>query len=83
MSLMTRRMRPAPSRARLLQAKQRALDTAAQVVPVARSAVPVAKTRPAARQSADDIVAWATPRVTAARAWAAPHVDGAAWRHRA
>ena len=52
-------------------AKQRAVDTAAQVVPLARSA------GLAARQSAEDAVAWAAPRVKDARTWVAPHVEQA------
>jgi hypothetical protein len=52
-------------------AKQRAVDTASQVVPLARSA------GLAARQSAEDAVAWAAPRVKDARTWVAPHVEQA------
>ena len=52
-------------------AKQRAVDTASQVVPLARNAGLVA------RQSAEDAVAWAAPRVKDARTWAAPHVEQA------
>jgi hypothetical protein len=70
MSLMTRKNTGA--------AKQRALDTASQVVPMARNAVPKAKTAGlAARQSAEDAMAWAAPRVRDARSWAAPHVEQA------
>jgi hypothetical protein len=64
MSLMTRKNTSA-------QAKQRALDTASQVVPMAKNA------GLAARQSAEDAVAWAAPRVKDARSWAAPHVEQA------
>ena len=63
MSLMTRKNTSG--------AKQRAVDTASQVVPLARSA------GLAARQSAEDAVAWATPRVKDARTWVAPHVEQA------
>jgi hypothetical protein len=52
-------------------AKQRAVDTAAQVVPLAKNA------GQAARQSAEDAVAWAAPRVKDARTWVAPHVEQA------
>ncbi len=59
-------------------AKQRALDTASQVPMMARSAVPKAKSAGlAARQSAEDAIAWAAPRVQEARSWAAPHVEQA------
>ena len=59
-------------------AKQRALDTAAQVPVMARSAGLTAKTAGlAARQSAEDAIAWAGPRVQDARSWAAPHVEQA------
>lgn len=68
MSLMTKNDAPIPWTE---QAKLRALETYAQVVPVARSACATA------RQGADVIVAWATPRVHGARAWAAPRVHGA------
>jgi hypothetical protein len=61
-----------------LQAKQRAVETASQMGPMARNAVPVAKNVGlAAKQSAEDAVAWATPRVMDARSWAAPHVEQA------
>jgi hypothetical protein len=53
------------------RAKQRALDTASQVMPMARSA------GEAARQSAEDAMAWAAPRVKEARTWAAPRVEQA------
>jgi hypothetical protein len=52
-------------------ATQRAVDTASQVVPLARSA------GHAAKQSAEDAVAWAAPRVKDARTWVAPHVEQA------
>jgi hypothetical protein len=52
-------------------AAQRAVDTASQVVPLARSA------GLAAKQSAEDAVAWAAPRVKDARTWVAPHVEQA------
>jgi hypothetical protein len=52
-------------------AKQRAVDTAAQVVPLARSA------GLAARQSAEDAMAWAAPRVKDARTWVAPQLEQA------
>jgi hypothetical protein len=63
-------------------AKQRAIDAAAQVVPKAKIA------GLAAKSSAEDAVAWATPRVQDARdrvaprvqdarVWAAPHVEQA------
>jgi hypothetical protein len=52
-------------------AKQRALDAAAQVVPKAKSA------GLAARSSAEDAMAWATPRVQDARDWATPRVQDA------
>jgi hypothetical protein len=64
MSLMTRKNTSG-------QAKQRALDTASQVVPMAKNA------GLAARQSAEDAMAWAGPRVKDARSWAAPHVEQA------
>jgi hypothetical protein len=50
---------------------QRAVDTASQVVPLARSA------GLAAKQSAEDAVAWAAPHVKDARTWVAPHVEQA------
>jgi hypothetical protein len=68
MSLMTRNGTPT---AWTEQAKLRALETYAQMVPVARNAGLTA------RQGADVVVAWATPRVHGARAWAAPRVHGA------
>jgi hypothetical protein len=71
MSLMTRKNAGAT-------AKQRALDTASQVPAMARNAVPKAKSAGlAARQSAEDAVAWAAPHVQEARSWAAPHVEQA------
>jgi hypothetical protein len=63
MSVMTRKNTGA--------AKQRAVDTAAQVVPLARNA------GLAAKQSAEDAMAWAAPHVKDARSWAAPHVEQA------
>jgi hypothetical protein len=63
MSLMTRKNTGGATR--------RAVDTASQVVPLARSAGLVAK------QSAEDAVAWAAPRVQDARTWVAPHVEQA------
>ena len=54
-------------------AKQRAVDTYAQMVPAARSA------GLAARQGADVIVTWASPRVRGARVWAAPRVEQAGY----
>jgi hypothetical protein len=63
MSLMTRKTRGG--------AKQRAVDTASQVVPLAKNAGLVA------RQSAEDAMAWAAPRVKDARTWVAPHVEQA------
>ena len=68
MSLMTRNDAPAGWNER---AKQRALDTYAQVVPMAKNA------GLAARQGADVVVTWATPRVRGARVWAAPRVEQA------
>jgi len=68
MSLMTRNGTPTTWTE---QAKLRALETYAQMVPVARNAGLTA------RQGADVVVAWATPRVQGARAWAAPRVHGA------
>ncbi len=45
---------------------------------MAKNAVPMAKNAGlAAKQSAEDAVAWAAPRVRDARAWAAPHVEQA------
>jgi hypothetical protein len=79
---MTRKNTGAGAKQRALdtasQAKQAAVDTASQVVPMAKNAVPVAKNVGlAAKQSAEDAVAWATPRVMEARSWAAPHVEQA------
>lgn len=68
MSLMTRN---GASSAWPQQVKLRALDTYAQVVPAAKNA------GVAARQGADVVVAWATPRVKIARVWAAPRVEQA------
>ena len=68
MSLMTRNSTPT---AWTEQAKLRALETYALLVPVARNAGLTA------RQGADVVVAWATPRVQGAREWAAPRVHGA------
>ena len=68
MSLMTRKNAPRISGA---SAKQHALDTASQVVPMAKSA------GLAAKQGAEDAVAWVAPRVQDARSWAAPHVEQA------
>lgn len=68
MSLMTRKNAPRLSGA---SAKQHALDTASQVVPMAKSA------GLAAKQGAEDAVAWVAPRVQDARSWAAPHVEQA------
>jgi hypothetical protein len=64
MSLMTRKSTGG-------SATQRAVGTASQVVPLARSA------GLAAKQSAEDAVAWAAPRVKDARTWVAPHVEQA------
>ena len=45
---------------------------------MAKNAVPMAKNAGVtARQSAEDAVAWATPRMKDARAWAAPRVEQA------
>jgi hypothetical protein len=55
------------------RAKQRALDTYAQMAPTARNA------GVAARQGADVVVAWASPRVRDARVWAAPRVEQAGY----
>jgi hypothetical protein len=63
MSLMTRKNTGGPT--------QRAVDTASQVVPLAKNAGLVAK------QSAEDAMAWAAPRVKDARTWVAPHVEQA------
>jgi hypothetical protein len=63
MSLMTRNRNAA--------VKQRALDTASGMVPMAKNA------GQAARQSAEDAMAWAAPRVKDARAWAAPQLEQA------
>jgi hypothetical protein len=59
------------TRNRSAAVKQRALDTASGVVPMAKNA------GQAARQSAEDAMAWATPRVKDARAWAAPQLEQA------
>jgi hypothetical protein len=67
MSLMTRN---GTSAAWPEQVRLRALETYAQMVPVAKNAGLTA------RQGADVVVAWATPRVQGARAWAAPRVHG-------
>jgi hypothetical protein len=64
---------------------QRARDAATHAVPMAKNAVPMAKNAVpmaknagyAARQSAEDALAWVAPRVQDARAWAAPHVEQA------
>jgi hypothetical protein len=59
-------------------AAQRARDAASQAVPIATNAAGIAKNAGAtARHSAEDAVAWATPRVDGARAWAAPYVEEA------
>jgi hypothetical protein len=68
MSLMTRNGTPTTWTE---QAKLRALETYAQVLPVARNAGLTA------RQGADVVVAWATPRVQGMRVWAAPRVEQA------
>jgi len=68
MSIMIRNDTPIPWTE---QVRLRALETYAQLVPVARSAGLTA------RQSADVVVAWATPRVRGARVWAAPRVEQA------
>jgi hypothetical protein len=68
MSLMTSNGTPAPWTE---QVKQRTRETYAQMVPMARSA------GLAARQGADVVVTWATPRVRVARVWAAPRVEQA------
>jgi hypothetical protein len=57
---------------------RQAVPIARQAVPLAKQAVPMAKQAGiAARQSAEDAVAWATPHVEDAVAWATPHVDDA------
>jgi hypothetical protein len=68
MSLMTSNGTPAPWTE---QVKLRALETYAQMLPMARSA------GLAARQRADVVVTWATPRIRVARVWAAPRVEQA------
>jgi hypothetical protein len=70
MSVLTKN-RNAGAKQRALDTKQRALDTASQVVPIAKNA------SVAARQSAEDAVSWAAPRVNDARTWAAPRVEQA------
>jgi hypothetical protein len=74
-SLMTRKNGAGGS---VAAAAQRARDAATHAVPMAKNAVPMAKNAGVtARQSAEDAVAWATPRVMDARAWAAPYVEQA------
>ncbi len=75
MSLMTRKNRAGGS---VAAAAQRARDAASQAVPIATNAAGIAKNAGVtARHSAEDAVAWATPRVHDARAWAAPYVEQA------
>jgi hypothetical protein len=59
------------TRNRSAAVRQRALDTAYGVVPIAKNA------GQAARQSAEDAMAWAAPHVKDARAWAAPQLEQA------
>jgi hypothetical protein len=74
-SLMTSKNWSRPS---VAAAAQRARDAATQAVPKAMNAVPLARNAGlTARQSAEDAIAWATPKVNDARAWAAPHVEQA------
>jgi hypothetical protein len=52
---------------------------ALQAQQAAQQAMPLARTAGTSiRQSADDAVAWATPRVDAARSWAAPQLEQSA-----
>jgi hypothetical protein len=74
-SLLTRKN---GSRSTVAVAAQRARDAASQAGPIATNAAGIAKNAGlTARQSAEDAVAWATPRVDDARAWAAPYVEQA------
>ena len=54
------------------QAAQQAQVAALQAVPIARTA------GTSIRQGADGAIAWATPRVDAARSWAAPQLEQSA-----
>lgn len=75
MSLMTRKNSASSS---VAAAAQRARDAATQAAPIATNAAEMAKNAGVtARHSAEDAVAWATPRVQDARAWAAPYVEQA------
>jgi hypothetical protein len=52
------------------------ISVRARLVPIAKNASPLAKNAGrAAKYRADSLVAWALPRVDAARIWAAPHVE--------
>jgi hypothetical protein len=66
------------SRSSVAAAAQRARDAASQAGPIATNAAGIAKNAGlTARHSAEDALAWATPRVDDARAWAAPYVEQA------
>jgi hypothetical protein len=60
---------------RVIRTAQRAVPAAKDAIPRAKQAVPTATT--AVRQSAEDVAAWARPRVDEVTAWAKPHVDDA------
>ena len=56
--------------------RKRARDVADRAAPIAKQAVPMAKQAGiAARQGAEDAVAWAAPRVDEARSWVAPRIE--------
>jgi hypothetical protein len=74
-SVMTRKNKAGGS---VAAAAQRARDAASQARPIATNAAGIAKNAGVtARHSAEDAMAWATPRVHDARAWAAPYVEQA------
>jgi hypothetical protein len=79
-SLLTRKRTvgtiPSDVRKRARDVADRAVPIAKQAVPIAKQAVPKAKQAGiAARQGAEDAVAWAAPKVDEARSWAAPRIE--------
>jgi len=66
-------------RAQAAHAARQVGPLATKSLPMAQQAVPLAKTAGTSiRQGADGAIAWVTPRVDAARSWAAPQLEQSA-----
>lgn len=88
MSVLTRKQPASGARAQAVQAARRVAPLAKSVplaqltalqAQAAQQAMPLARTAGTSiRHGADDAVAWATPKVDAARSWAAPQLEQSA-----